>query len=478
MGNPRTDWCLKTEPEFHVGNKRINYPRGKVLGGCSSINGMLYVRGQSQDYDSWRQAGNAGWGWQDVLPHFMRCEDHFSGGSGYHGVGGELRVERQRVHWDLLDAFRKAAEQAGIAMIDDFNTGDNAGSSYFEVTQKSGWRWSAANAFLHPVRRRPNLRIQTNALVDRVIFEGKRAAVVQFKVDGQVYTARASGEIVLSSGAIGSPAILERSGVGDRDRLSALGIATVDHLPGVGENLQDHLQIRCAYEVANADTLNERTRSLMAKASIGLEYLVSRTGPLSMGPSPLGIFAKSNERYDTANLEFHIQPLSLATFGGQLDPFPAFTASVANIRPESRGSVHLKSANPDDLPMVQPNYLSTEVDRMVAIDSVRLARRVIAQPALEGFKPNEIRPGTAIQDDAEIIKAVGEISTTIFHPVGTAAMGQGPNAVVDSQLRVYGVTGLRVADASIMPSITSGNTNAPAIMIGEKAAAMMLDKTR
>jgi choline dehydrogenase len=475
MENPRTDWCFTTEPEAYVGNKRINYPRGRVIGGSSSINGMIYMRGQSADYDSWRQAGNIGWGWSDVLPYFIKSEDHFGGVSDFHGAGGELRVERQRLRWDLLDAFRDAADQCGIPKIDDFNRGDNNGSSYFQVTQKGGWRWSAASAFLRPALHRTNLRLQTQALVRRIVIEDGRAVGVQFEVDGRKFTARSRGEIVLSSGSVGSPAILERSGIGNGERLNALGIETVRHLPGVGENLQDHLQIRCAYKVVGADTLNTRAGSLWGKAKIGLEYALSRSGPMSMAPSQLGIFAKSDARFATPNLEYHVQPLSLAAFGGDLDPFPAFTASVANIRPDSRGTVHIRSADLAEAPAIHPNFLSTASDRMVALESVRLTRRIVAQPAMARFSPSEFRPGPSFQTDDELERAVGDISTTIFHPVGTAAMGDGPTAVVDHALRVHGVAGLRVADASIMPTITSGNTNAPSMMIGERAAAMVLD---
>lgn len=474
MGNPRTDWCFQTELEAHLGNRRLNYPRGKVLGGSSSLNGMIYMRGQSANYHSWRQAGNVGWGWEDVLPHFMRVEDHFGGVSEFHGAGGELRVEKQRLHWDLLDAFRDAAEQCGIAKIDDFNRGDNTGSSYFQVTQKHGWRWSAADAFLRPVLHRPNLRLQTLALVHRVVIENGRAVGVQFEVEGTKYIARARGEVVLSGGSIGSPAVLERSGIGNGDLLKTLGIETVHHLPGVGENFQDHLQIRCAYRVEGADTLNTRVHSMWGKAVIGLEYAVSQSGPMSMAPSQLGIFTKSNSRFATSNLEYHIQPLSLAAFEGDLDPFPAFTASVTNIHPDSRGTVHILSKNPADAPAIHPNYLSTESDRIVAVESVRLTRRIVEQPAMAHFAPSEIRPGPLAQTDEDIVRTAGDISTSIFHSVGTAAMGIGTEAVVDPELRVHGVGHLRVADASIMPTITGGNTNAPSIMIGEKAATMIL----
>jgi choline dehydrogenase len=478
MGNPRTDWCFETEPEAYVGNRRINYPRGRVLGGSSSLNGMIYMRGQSANYDAWRQAGNIGWGWDEVLPYFIKSEDHFAGLNQFHGAGGDLHVDQQRLRWDLLDAFRDAAEQYGIPKIDDFNRGDNTGSSYFQVTQKHGRRWSAADAFLRPALHRPNLRLQIHALVHRIVIENGRAVGVEFDVDGQRFIARTRREVVLSGGSIGSPAILERSGIGNGERLNALGIDTVRHLPGVGENLQDHLQIRCAYKVEGAATLNTEAGSLWGKAMIGLEYVLSRSGPMSMAPSQLGIFTKSDARFATSNLEYHVQPLSLAAFGHDLDPFPAFTASVTNVKPDSRGTVHLRSRDPIEAPAIHPNYLSTESDRIVAIESVRLTRKIMAQPAMARFSPVEFRPGPSIQGDADIIRAVGDISTTIFHSAGTVAMGTGPEGVVDHQLRVHGVDRLRVADASIMPTITSGNTNAPSIMIGEKAAAMILEAAR
>ncbi|MBV8684742.1 MAG: GMC family oxidoreductase N-terminal domain-containing protein [Caulobacteraceae bacterium] len=478
MGNPRTDWCFKTEPEAYIGNKPMDYPRGRTLGGSSSINGMIYMRGQAANYDHWRQAGNVGWGWDDVLPYFLKSEDHFAGASEFHHAGGELRVEQQRLHWVLLDAFREAATQYGIPKTDDFNRGDNTGSSYFQVTQKDGWRWSAASAFLHPVLHRPNLRLQIHALVRRVVVENGRAVGVEFDVEGQKFFARARGEVVVSSGTIGSPAILERSGIGNGEHLKTLGIETVRHLPGVGENFQDHLQIRCAYKVEGVDTLNTLAGSLWGKAMIGLEYVLSHSGPMSMAPSQLGVFTKSDPRFATPNLQYHIQPLSLGSWGGGLDPFPAFTASVANIQPESRGTVHLKTPDPADAPAIHPNFLSTEGDRIVAVESVRLTRKIISQPALAPYKPTEFRPDPAIQEEADLVRAVGAMSTPIFHAAGTAAMGNSPAAVVDNELRVHGIDGLRVADASIMPTVTSGNTNAPSIMIGEKASAMILAAAR
>jgi choline dehydrogenase-like flavoprotein len=478
MGNPRVDWLYKTEPEARVGNKQMNYPRGRVLGGCSSINGMIYMRGQAADYDGWRQAGNPGWGWDDVLPWFRKSEDHYEGATPFHGAGGELRVDRQRLHWSLLDAFQDAAEQAGIPKTADFNTGDNLGSSYFQVNQKGGLRWSAARGFLRPALGRPNLKVQTGAMVHLVLVEEGRAAGIVFSLGDRTHVARAAGEVVLSSGAIGSPAILERSGIGNGERLASLGIDCAAHLPGVGENLQDHLQIRCAYRVEGADTLNLRAATLFGKARIGLEYLLRRSGPMSMAPSQLGIFAKSDQRFATANLEYHVQPLSLAAFGGALDPFSAFTASVTNIRPESRGSSHIASADPAAAPSIRPNYLSTEADRQVAVEAVKLTRSIVAQPAMAAYRPEEFRPGTDVTSDEAIERAVGDIATTIFHPVGTAAMGTSEGAVVDHELKVRGVAGLRVIDASVMPVITSGNTNAPTVMIGEKGAAMILESAK
>lgn len=474
MGNPRTDWCFRTEPEPQLNGRTLNYPRGRVLGGSSSINGMIYMRGQAADYEAWRQAGNLGWGWNDVLPYFMKAEDHFAGASAIHGAGGEMRVERQRLRWELLDAFREAAREYGVPETRDFNGGANEGSGYFEVTQKRGRRWSAADAFLHPIANRPNLRVQAHAEVDHLHIENGVATGVSFLSNGQRYFARAEGETLLSSGAIGSPAILQRSGVGDGDALHALGIDPIRDLPGVGRNLQDHLQIRCAYQVANVPTLNARVGSLLGKAIVGLEYLWSRSGPMAMAPSQLGIFLRSDDQFDTANLEYHVQPLSLAAFGGALDPFPAFTASVCNVRPTSRGTVGIVSSDHKAPPRIQPNYLSTSQDVRVAIDAVKITRAIVAQPALAKYAPVEIRPGPAETADDQIAEAISAISTTIFHPVGTAAMGSGPHAVVDSELRVHGIGRLRVVDASVMPTITSGNTNAPTMMIAEKASAMIL----
>ncbi|MFC3174614.1 GMC family oxidoreductase [Novosphingobium bradum] len=470
IGNPRTDWLYRTEAEAGLGGRSLAYPRGRVLGGCSSINGMIYMRGQAADYDGWRQMGLAGWGWDDVLPHFRRAEDHYAGADAFHGSGGEIRVERQRLRWAILEAFQRAAQEWGLPAIADFNRGDNEGSAFFDVTQRAGWRWSAADAFLKPVRGRANLKVVTGALVDRVLFDEGRATGLAWRQGSASHTARARGEVVLAAGAIGSPAILERSGIGDGARLAGLGIAPLVDRPEVGGNLQDHLQLRCAYRVSNVPTLNRRAASLLGKALIGLEYVARRTGPMAMAPSQLGMFLKSDAARATADLEYHVQPLSLEAFGSALDPFPAFTASVCHLRPQSRGRTAIASADPAAPPRIAPNYLSAEEDRRVAARAIRITREIVDQPALAAYRPEEVRPGPGHDDEEALQRAAGQVGTTIFHPVGTAAMGR----VVDAELRVLGVDRLRVIDASVMPVITSGNTNAPTMMIAEKGAAMVL----
>lgn len=470
IGNPRTDWLYQTDAEERLGGRALKYPRGRVLGGCSSINGMIYMRGQAADYDGWRQAGNTGWGWDDVLPWFRKAEDHYAGPSEFHGAGGEIRVEKQRLRWDILEAFRRAAEEWGLPAIEDFNRGDNEGSAFFDVTQRKGWRWSAADAFLKPVRSRANLKVVTGAVVDRVVFEQGRAVGVAYRLGNESRVARAGGEVLLAAGAIGSPAVLERSGIGDAARLAELGIAAVHDAPQVGGNLQDHLQLRCAYRVSGVSTLNQRAGNWFGKGLIGLEYVLRRSGPMAMAPSQLGMFVKSDARQATANLEYHVQPLSLEAFGGGLDAFPAFTASVCNLRPESRGRTGITSADPAAPPAIRPNYLATEADRQVAAQSIRVTREIVAQAALARYRPEEVRPGPGHDSEDDLQRAAGAIGTTIFHPAGTAAMG----SVVDAELRVMGVHRLRVIDASVMPTITSGNTNAPTMMIAEKGAEMVL----
>ena len=474
MGNPQFDWCYQTEAEPGLNGRRLNYPRGRVLGGCSSINGMIYMRGQAADYDGWRQAGNPGWGWDDVLPLFRKSERHFAAADDLHGDQGELRVERQRLRWPILDAVAEAAQELGIPATEDFNRGDNEGVGYFPVTQRRGLRWNARKAFLDPACDRPNLRIETGAQVDRLVIDGRRVTGVTFRRGGEVLTAQARGGVILSAGAVNSPALLEWSGIGDGDRLRALGIEVAHHLPGVGENLQDHLQLRTIFRIAGAKTLNDRAGSLFGQAGIALEYALRRRGPMAMAPSQLGIFAKSNERFATANIEYHVQPLSLDKFGEPLHRFPALTVSVCNLRPESRGTIHVTSPDPTTAPAIAPNYLSTEADREVAADSIRHARRLMGTRRMAGFAPQEHLPGADLTSQADLEHAAGNIGTTIFHPVGTTKMGSDPMAVVDARLRVHGLGGLRIADCGIMPTIVSGNTHAPATMIAEKAAEMIV----
>ena len=474
FGNPRTDWGYKTVAEPGLNGRSIPYARGKILGGCSAINGMIYMRGQARDYDLWRQMGNAGWGWDDVLPYFKRHEDQRAVAAGeHHGEGGEWRVEKPRISWDVLDAFARAAAEAGIPMIEDFNRGDNEGVGYFHVNQKRGFRWSSARGFLKPVRHRRNLAVLTGAEVARVLFEGKRATGVALRWEGQELEAKASREVILAAGAIGSVQILQLSGVGPGALLQRLSIPVVHDLKGVGENLQDHLQVRCAYRVDGIKTLNRRANSLVGKAGIALEYALLQRGPMTMAPSQLGAFAKSDPSRETANVQYHVQPLTLDKFGEPLHPFDAFTASVCNLRPTSRGHIRITSPDPHDHPEIRPNYLSTAEDRQVAADSIRLTRRIVAQPSLQKFKPEEFKPGPELRTDEDLAKAAGDIATTIFHPVGTCKMGSDSMAVVSPRLKVHGLEGLRVIDASVMPTITSGNTNSPTLMIAEKGAEMV-----
>jgi choline dehydrogenase len=478
MGNKRTDWCFKTEAEAGLNGRALAYPRGKVLGGCSSINGMIYMRGQARDYDQWRQLGNAGWSWDDVLPYFKRSEDQARGADDMHGIGGEVRVEEQRLSWEILDAFRDAAAETGIPKTDDFNRGNNEGCGYFQVTQRRGIRRSSARAFLHPVMKRPNLTVMTQAQARRVRLESRRATGVEFWRDGEASFAAASREVILAAGAVGSPQLLQVSGIGPGELLQRHGIAARHLLPGVGENLQDHLQLRLAFKVSNARTLNERASRLFGRLGIGLEFAFLRRGPMTMAPSQLGAFAKSDPARETPDLEYHVQPLTLDRFGEPLHSFPAFTASVCNLRPTSRGSIRINSPDAREAPAIKPNYLATDEDRRVAVAAIRLTRRICAAPALARFAPEEFKPGIEAQSDAELAQAAGDIATTIFHPVGTCRMGQDDGAVVDERLRVRGIASLRVVDASIMPVITSGNTNAPTVMIAEKAADMIREDAR
>ena len=473
MNNPRTDWMMRTDAEPGLNGRALNYPRGRVLGGCTAINGMIYMRGQAGDYDHWRQLGNAGWGWDDVLPWFRKSEDNFRGASDLHGAGGEWKVARQRLRWDILEAFRDAAEEIGIPRRDDFNDGDNEGSGFFEVNQRNGIRWTANKAFLRPVRHRPNLRVVTGALVTGIAIEDGRATGVRYRLGGEERQALASAEVLLAAGAINSPKLLELSGIGDPEVLRAHGIAVRHALPGVGKNLQDHLQIRTVFRVTGARTLNQLANSRFGKMNMALEYALRRSGPLSMAPSQLGIFSRSDETVASPDLEYHVQPLSTDKLGDPLHPFPAVTVSVCNLRPESRGTCHIRNGDPAEQPAIRLNYLSADRDREVALKAVRQVRRLAGADALRRYAPEEILPGPAVSDDADMLAAIGNIATTIFHPVGTCRMGNRDDAVVDDRLRVRGVGGLRVVDASIMPTITSGNTASPVVMIAEKAAEMI-----
>ncbi|HEU4374500.1 MAG TPA: GMC family oxidoreductase N-terminal domain-containing protein [Telluria sp.] len=480
IGNPRTDWLYKTEPDPGLNGRSLVYPRGKVLGGSSSINGMIYMRGQSGDYDRWAElTGDPSWAWDKVLPLFMKTEHHHGGASATHGSGGEWRVEKQRLSWGILDAFRDAADQVGIHKVDDFNGGDNEGCGYFEVNQKRGIRWNTAKAFLKPVAARENLTIMTGCHVERLVIEnteqGPVCRGVEFTGGGKAFHADAKRETLLAAGAIGSPQILQLSGIGPAAALHQHGIAPLVDAPGVGENLQDHLQLRMIFKVNKARTLNTSAASWFGKMKIGMEYAMLQSGPMSMAPSQLGAFAKSDPGQASANLQYHVQPLSLEKFGDPLHPFPAFTASVCNLRPTSRGHVRLASKDSYAAPKISPNYLSTPEDRKTAAAALALTRRVVAAPALAKFAPEEYKPGIQYSTEEELAQAAGLIGTTIFHPVGTCKMGRAgdPSAVVDSQMRVIGVRGLRVIDASVMPNITSGNTNSPTLMIAEKAAVLL-----
>ncbi len=479
MGNPRTDWGFQTEPDPGLNGRSLNYPRGRVLGGCSSINGMIYIRGQARDYDQWRQLGNVGWAWDDVLPYFMKSEDQVAlPTDDVHAAGGEWRIEKQRLSWEILDAFRDAAAEAGLPKIDDFNRGNNEGVGYFHVNQKSGLRWNTTKGFLRPAMSRGNLAVLTHAEAKRLKMQDGRVTGLELRHKGEDAAITANASVVLAAGSIGSPVIMQLSGIGPGHVLAEHGIDVRHEMKGVGENLQDHLQIRCAYKVEGVRTLNEQSHSLLGKASIALEYALFRSGPMSMSPSQLGAFAKTDPSFETPNVEFHVQPLTLEKFGEPLHPFPAFTASVCNLRPESRGHVRIRANDPFAKPVIFANYLSTAGDRKVAADSVRLTRRIVAQPALAKYKPDEFKPGPGYMTDDELAKGAGDIASTIFHPVGTCKMGADDMAVVDDRLRVRGLKGLRVVDASVMPTITSGNTNSPVIMIAEKASDMILADAR
>ncbi len=482
IGNSRTDWCYQTEADEGLNGRRIEYARGKGLGGCSSINAMIYMRGQRSDYDHWAKLGNRGWGWDDVLPVFKRSERYQHGADAWHGTGGELRVEERRVNWEILDAWRDAAAACGIPKITEFNRGDNFGNAYFQMNQRRGVRWSATKAFLRPVMNRSNLTVLTDANVRRVLFTGPlgeaRATGVEVAIENHLETFLASREILLAAGSIGSPQLLQLSGVGAPELLRTYDVPIVHELRGVGENLQDHLQIRSIFKVSNTVTLNRRARTWFGKVGMGLEYLAFRSGPLTMPPSQLGAFAKSDPGRDSANIEWHVQPLSLDRFGEPLHRFDAITPSVCNLQPTSRGHVRITSRDPEKHPAITLNYLATKEDCEVAVQGMRFTRRIMADEALARFQPMEWLPGSQITSDDEMLDAARDIGTTIFHPVGTCAMGDNELAVVDDRLRVRGIRGLRVIDASVMPTITSGNTNAPTVMIAEQGARFVAETGR
>ena len=478
IGNPRSDWMFRTVAEDGLGGRALSYPRGKALGGSSAINAMISMRGQAEDYNGWRDSGLPGWGWNDVFPHFKRIEDHFLGNTDFHQSGGEWRVEEPRIYWDILDRMRDAAEEMGIPRTDDFNTGNNEGSGYFHVNQKKGRRWSAARGFLDPVRNRPNLEIQTGIEIEKLILSEGRVTGVSGRQNGQQKTWAANAGVVLSAGSIGSVQILQRSGIGPADALKAKGVAPVLNVPGVGANLQDHLQQRAIFKVSNTRTLNETYHNLFRRAWMGVEYALWRRGPLTMAPSQMGIFTRSADSYDRPNIQFHLQPLSLDKFGDPLHRFPAVTASACNLRPTSRGHILIGGPELSDAPVIAPNYLSTEEDRKVAADAIRVTRQLMSQPALSPFSPQEMLPGPEFgNNDDDLARAAGLIGTTIFHPVGTCRMGsaEDTDAPLDHRLKFKALDGLHVVDASVMPTITSGNTNTPTIMIADKAAGMILE---
>jgi len=482
IGNPRTDWCYMTEPDPGINDRQIGYARGKVLGGCSSINAMIYMRGQASDYDHWAQLGNRGWGWDDVLPIFKASEDYQHGADDYHGSGGELRVEERRVNWEILDAWRDAAAQTGIPKIEEFNRGDNFGNAYFQMNQKNGERWSGTRAFLRPVMSRPNLKVQINSHVERILFEKgtggdkPRASGIAMRDEkGNKHQIIATKEVILAAGAIGSPQLLQLSGIGPGELMQQHNIKPQTLLPGVGKNLQDHLQVRSVYKVSNTTTLNKRANSLVGKALMGMEYFLRKTGPLTMPPSQLGAFAMSDDQQSSANIEWHVQPLSLDKFGDPLHKFNAITPSVCNLRPESRGSVEITDAASSTAPAISLNYLSTESDQQIAISGLKFTRKIMQAEALKPYTPEEWKPGPELTTDEQLLDAARNLGTTIFHPVGTCKMGSDPMAVVNDRLQVHGVDSLRVIDASIMPTITSGNTNAPTVMIAERGSRFILE---
>ena len=477
MHNPSVDWCYNTEPDETMNNRSIRYPRGKTLGGSSSINGLLYIRGQHRDYDIWRQLGNKGWSWEDVLPYFIKAEDQERGGNEFHGVGGPLSIANQRMSLPLLNEFQNAAQEFGIPKTKDFNTGNNHGCGYYQVTEKDGFRCSTAVGYLNPVKKRTNLKIIIKAHVKKINFENKVAKEVEYWIENQLFTVAANKEIILSSGAIGSPQLLQVSGIGNSDKLKNLGIDMIHELKGVGENLQDHLMFRPIYKIQNIKSLNKKINSLFGNLLIGLEYVFNRSGPMTIGASQLGMFAKSDPSLELPDLQWHIQPMSMDSLGATKNHgFHAFTPTVSNIRPSSKGHVNIVDSDSRTYAKIKMNYLSTDEDRRVAAAGLKLTRKIVLESeTFKKYYPEEYRPGIHLNEDEDILKAAADYAQTIFHPVGTCKMGSDENAVVSDELKVHGIKNLRVIDASIMPNITSGNTNAPTIMIAEKGADMILN---
>ena len=473
MHNPNTDWCFKTEPDPGLNGRSIEWPRGKVLGGSSSINGLIYIRGQAEDFDHWRQLGNAGWSFADVLPYFKKSEDQERGGDEYHGTGGPLSVSNMRISREICDAYIEAADEIGIPPTDDFNGASQEGAGYVQLTARNGRRCSAAVGYLHPVRRRLNLDVVTHALTHRILFDGRRAIGVRYAVKGDVRDAYADAEVILAAGAINSPQILQLSGIGSGKALREFDIPLVHDLSGVGENLQDHLQVRSMYSTQRPITMNDQVRNPFVKMMMGVEYVFRRTGPLSMGASQICVFARTRPELATPDVQFHLQPLSADKPGDGLHKFSAFTASVCQLRPESRGRIALKSPDPEAYPAIHPNYLATKTDQQTTVDGMKLARRIAATRKMSGYIAEELDPGPDVKTDEELLEHARNSAVTIYHPVGTCKMGSDPNAVVDERWRVHGMAGLRVVDASVMPTLVSGNTNAATIMIAEKAADMI-----
>ena len=482
MHNPKVDWCFHTEKDETMNNRSIRYPRGKTLGGSSSINGLLWIRGQSNDYDNWKQQGNKGWGWDDVLPYFVKSENNELGKSKYHSDSGPIMVANKKIKLKMLDEFINAAEESGIPKTDDFNTGDNFGVGFYQFTTSHSnfglkLRCSSAKGYLNPVKSRKNLKIITNAVVQKITFENKKAVALSYMIGDKIFEVKSNKEIILSAGSIGSPHILQISGVGDAQKLKKHGIDIKKDLKGVGKNLQDHLMFRPVYKVKNLKSLNRKINSLFGNFLIGLEYIFNQSGPMTMGASQVCGFAKSDSSRATPNLQFHVQPISTDILGAtKLHDFDGITPTVANVRPTSRGEINIVSKNINDNPKIKMNYLSTDDDRYVAAQGLRLVRKIMLETkTFNKYEPEEYRPGLHIQDDEELVKAGSDFTQTIFHPVGTCKMGSDENAVVDDRLKVHGIENLRVVDASIMPNITSGNTNAPTIMIAEKASDMILE---